>query len=701
MTRDSLIVLAAACCLAAFTPAASSPAETETAKVFGVEVEQVTLDVVVLDGKGRPVTGLKREDFTVTDEGQVREIVSFDVISRSLSTASATPTPRAPVATNLTPAEERGRTFVVIFDDLHLSPATAQNGKAAVAAFLEKGTADGDTVTLIATGGEAWWTTRLPGGRADLMKILKRLDGRRPSEAAGDRLTDYEAFQIHHYRDAQVARRVLDRFERYGNKSRQEMQSEEYKQLLQQMVPGAIDPYIENRAAETFIKVKSRMDASLQAIERATNALAENRDRKALLLVSEGFVDDTSNGGFKRVVEAARRVNATLYFVDARGLRTLAGGYGAEFGAPLDEQDRLSAMADMSREGEGAAGLSASTGGFPIRDSNDFENRAAQIGRESQSYYLLGFNPGAVPRDGRYRRLKVQARGKGLTVRARKGYYAPSDDAASNEPPPKNDPVLQHAIDAPGLLDAIPLRLAAYALEDVVSGRVHVAVVAETDVSKVTFAPGPDAGPAVAKLETLVVVAHRESGEFDRNDLSVDLQRRSEAPAAGPLWYSFVRDFRLPPGGYQVKLIVRDTVTKKLGTVVHEFEVPPSNALRVTSPILTDVLRDGSVPALLARRTFGRNGLLYCRFDVFGATKGSDGIPRVRSGHSLLRRSDGTLVGRTPPNPITPTSIGAMVRMVQIPLSGLDPGDYELVISVEDELTGDVRELRESFAVAG
>src|SRR6266568_8367918 len=84
---------------------------------------------------------------------------------------------------------------------------------------------------------------------------------------------------------------------------------------------------------------------------------------------------------------------------------------------------------------------------------------AVRIGRESSRYYLLGYNPGEIPHDGRFRKIEVRVRGKGLTVRGRRGYYAPSPGSKAAPPKPEaGDPDLQEALDAPGFLDGIPLR---------------------------------------------------------------------------------------------------------------------------------------------------------------------------------------------------------------------------------------------------
>ncbi len=697
--------------MAALLAQASAPAQEPKPPVFAREVEQVTVDVVVADKQGNPVTGLRKDDFTILDEGQPQTIVSFDLIElpaavgagASAPVPSAAPT-RSRLVTNTARPADRGRLFVIVFDNLHMSPLNAQRAKAAVAAFLEKGVGEVDRVSLITTGGGAWWSTRMEAGRADLLAILKNLDGRRFPDNATERMTDYEAMRIHVYQDALVGWRVQDRFERYGTKSRQGMQQAQDRQR-ENVVPGLIDLYVASRATEAYLKLKARMGVTLATLERALKPLAASRDRKAVILVSEGFIYDPSQEGFKQVGEAARRANACLYFVDTRGLEGLLAGYGAQFGAPLQERDLMAALADVSQEGEGAAALAADTGGFAVRNTNDFAAGAVRIGRESSRYYLLGYNPGEIPHDGRFRKIEVRVRGKGLTVRGRRGYYAPS--AGSKAAPPKpeaGDPDLQEALDAPGFLDGIPLRMTAYVLQEVSLGQARVLVVADTDVSRMIFQEAE--GKTTGALDTLLVVARRETGEFHRTDQRVDLQRRAGATASGASWYPMIREFDLAPGGYQARLVVRDPASRRIGSLAFEFEVPALDQLRVSTPILTDTVQQppgqaAPLPVLLARRTFTAGGSLYCRFDVFGmANDKTRGMPRVRSGH-LLRRIDGTVISRSQPTWIEPTSLGALARLLQIPLEGVDPGDYELVLTVRDEVSGKVQEVREPFTLAG
>src|SRR6266545_4537704 len=166
-----------------------------------------------------------------------------------------------------------------------------------------------------------------------------------------------------------------------------------------------------------------------------------------------------------------------------------------------------------------------------------------------------------------------------------------------------------------------------------------------------------------------MVVAHRDSGEFQRTDQQVDLQRRPGATSSGPAWYSMIREFDLAPGGYQARLVVRDAATRRVGSLAFELEVPPLDRLRVSTPILTDTLQQPPgqavpVPVLLARRTLAAGGPLYCRFDVYGMAKdGTRGMPRVRSGHDAA-------VSRHRPRPRLGPVIGPARRRPLCPETG-------------------------------
>jgi VWFA-related protein len=676
--------------------AAPTPAEEEAPR-FPSGVDLVTVDVVVTDKKGNPVPDLPRDAFTVQEDGAPQAISSFEAV-KVPPTASAVTPERPRVSTNTVPVARTGRSFVIVFDDIHLAPFQAHRAKAAVAEFLKTGVREGDLVTLLATGGGVWWSTRMEAGRDELITLLKRLDGRLLPQAGPDRMSDYEAMRIHVYHDVQVEQRVARRFETYGVSNRSGM-GDSYNQMY---ADG--DPMVRGRASEVYFQAVSRNRITLEVLERSLNALAASKGRKGLILVSEGFIYDPNLDEFKRVTQAARRSNVALYFLDTRGLGGMPTYASAEFGPPIDNQDIGAAFVENLEASEGAESLAADTGGFSVKNTNDLLGGIKRIAAESQSYYLVGYNSTNTARDGRFRKIQVKVAGKGLRVRARKGYYAPLEGGKAADRKPGVDPNIQAALDSPYEQEDVPLRMTSYVMGETLLGKASVVVAADVDVSKFGFEEKD--GRLHDTLEYLLVVAHRESGEFFRYDQKVEMKLRPETrERLNRTWYGVVKDFELAPGGYQGKIVVRDRNTGKIGTVVHEFEVPDLTQFRVSTPVLTDVVqpsdenKDIPRPLLLARRTFGAGAMLYASFEVHGAAKDKKtGMPVVSSGY-VIRRREGGVVTQSAPTLITPTSLGKVSRMIGAPLE-VGPGEYELVLTFNDTIAGKTLEVREPFSVA-
>jgi VWFA-related protein len=696
---------------AAAAPPAGQAAPGEQPQSFPGEVDLVTVDVVVTDKKGNPVTGLAASDFTVEEEGVRQTVSSFEAVELPASPAEAPPA-RPRVSTNMLPRLRASRTFLVLFDDLHLTPEDAPRAKGAVAAFLEQGVREGDYVSLLATSGETWWNTRMEAGRSDLLAILRRLEGRRMPDGRMDRLSDWEAMRIAQYNDTLVGERVYRRYQMLRltedaafpssrveqTRATREEETEIYGRGINEMM-------VETRAAEAYRHVRDRGTRALSTLRRALDSLSAARGRKTLILVSDGFVLDHSLDGFRGAVEAARRSNVTIYFVNTRGLKGLGGVYGADMVEAVVRRDVGAALADLTQEAAGAEHLANDTGGFSIRNTNDLDGGMKRIARESMSYYLLGYNPTHTPDDGTYRRIKVAVRAKDVTVRARRGYYAPrSGEKVPAASRARADADLQRALDSPYPSDEIPMRMTAYVRDEALVGKARTLLAAEVGVKDLALTARED-GRRVGTLHLLLTVAHRDSSDFEREDKEVEIVLRpGSSGQPEEAWYAVSREFQLERGFYQAKLVVRDGRDRRLGAVTHEFEVPPLDGLRVSTPVLSDRLQAADpkaapAPLLLARRQFGAASPLFCQFEVYGATRGElTGLPQVSAGYALVTADGRTLV-ENEPTAIRPTSLGYLSRLWAMGLAGMAPGGYELVITVRDEVAGREEVLREPFTV--
>jgi len=386
------------------------------------------------------------------------------------------------------------------------------------------------------------------------------------------------------------------------------------------------------------------------------------------VLVSQGFIYDPNLDDFKRVIQTSRRSNVAVYFLDTRGLAGLPVYMSAEFGPSLDTQDLGSAMFESLEASEGAESIASDSGGFTVKNTNDLGAGIQRIANESRTYYMIGYHPKNATRDGKFRKIQVRVNRKNVVVRARKGYYAPLEGKSALAPKKDVvDPQFQAALDSPFDSDDVPLRMTSYVFDETLLGKANVMIATDVDVSGFGFEEKE--GRSLDTLEFLLVVAHRETGEYFRYDQKVEMKLLPETrEKLVKTWFPVVRDFELAPGGYQAKIVVRDKLSHHVGTVVHEFEVPPLGELRVSSPVISDTLMAtpegaGSAPPrpqLLARRTFPAGATLYCSFQVFDATKDkASGMPNVSAGWAI-RTASGVPVASANPTPINPTSLGGL-----------------------------------------
>jgi hypothetical protein len=205
------VVYLSAVLLGAIPSIAGQPPRSE----FQAGVGRVTVDVVVTDRDGHAVPGLDRAQFHLTEDGRPREILQFQAVQ--LPGAPADPLPTTPASRLRVSSNARdvqtARTFAVVFDDLHLSPAQGEHARHVVAEFLRGGLSANDRVALITTGGEVWWSTVAGRGREDLFALTSRLQGHRSPDTTLGHISDWEALRIHE-RDrsvlALVTRRLTD-----------------------------------------------------------------------------------------------------------------------------------------------------------------------------------------------------------------------------------------------------------------------------------------------------------------------------------------------------------------------------------------------------------------------------------------------------------------------------------------------------------
>jgi hypothetical protein len=281
------------------------------------------------------------------------------------------------------------------------------------------------------------------------------------------------------------------------------------------------------------------------------------------------------------------------------------------------------------------------------------------------------------------RKVKVRVKREGLNVRARSRYFveAPEKDEAGRTP--------AEAVAMRSLADTteLPLRVATLFFGDNGRGEVTTMYAAEVD-DAVT-------APVKRRFVTVVEARPRDGGKPVRDEYE------QEVPIVPGVPTVLSRQWQMPPGVWQLRLLARDTATGRIGTAIHTFEVPAAGGFRLSTPIVTATLEKAEGrdrPRLSLGRTFRAGQVLYCQYQALGAAADpAEKAPRVTAGWEL-RRGD-QIVRASEPTRIKPAPDGRLSRLLGVSLEGLEPGDYELVLGARDEVAGAVARSIEPFRV--
>jgi VWFA-related protein len=712
--RATRLGLAAAAILTALvTVPRPGRAQTPT---FTSEVELVTVDAIVLGEDGRPVRGLTREDFALSEDGKPQEIMSFEAFDGA-ELAEAAASHSLPVASNTRARDDRSGAFVLLVDDLGIDVRRLPRLLEALSAVLQSAFRAGDEVTLVTASGSLWWGIRFPEGREDIPFLLRRATSRKFPEVGDDFMSEYEATQIANHERLTVGpdASTADLPDYLGRVVRRWMGTS----ACPSDRVAACAQTVAGRANERDSERRTRTLAILAAVERAVFSLTGVHGRKELLLFSDGFVHDRGMQEVRQVAGICREANVVVSFLDARGSLSARPEAQAAFaGPPPDPVDLGRATLEQAAdEIGGALELTEDTGGVAVTGQDELGAATRRILAESRVYYMLGYQPppGKGPRD--WRKLKVEMKRPGTRVRARKGYNLRPPGTAEatllarhTKQKDKGDKAararnleMTRALLATHDQGGLPLRALPYLVDDGTAGKMRVQLALELDEAAV-FA-GSREGAHIT-LDLAIQAAHRDNADIFREDKRFTVSHPSSRPLQ---WATFYHDLDLAPGVAQLRVLVRDEASGRAGTVTTRFEIPPLSGLRLTTPILTDVLRapleKGVRPQLLipAHRVFhATSGPLYCQMQVLGAASSSaqGGAPQVEASY-VVRRSGGEVVSRGAPSLITAVANGPIVRLLGLPMNGLVEGDYELVLHALDRTTGHEVERVESFRLEG
>ncbi len=384
----------------------------------------------------------------------------------------------------------------------------------------------------------------------------------------------------------------------------------------------------------------------------------------------------------KNVFEAAARSNTSIYSYDPRGLSGSAFDLSDNVSSDAGRQV-LSEMNDILRT------VASQTDGRAFVNRNDAGPAFDQMLRDSAAYYLLGYTSTEAPRDGKFHEIDVKVQRKGVDVRARRGYWAYTEEDAARAARAA-EPKATAPSDVGDALAAMP-HTARGRLFDLWGG----AAIAPSGKPVLTVSweslveTGMADAPASPIDHVIVTATSIYGDEVFKGPVPVNDQTGRRAGAVS---------FEVSAGGVHLVGVAESASGRRLDTQEQNVDTPDPAAtgLRLTEPIVfrgrtaRDIqqIRSAEVPVPTASREFSRTERLLIRFQILGVS-GPPPVPAV----ALLNQFGKTMVALPPPA----CGAGGTCE-INMGLGSLPPGQY--LIAIEPPGPPSARKLV-AFAITG
>ena len=340
-------------------------------------------------------------------------------------------------------------------------------------------------------------------------------------------------------------------------------------------------------------------DRQLAALQTAVQMLGVLKEKKSLISFSGGMslrgVDNQAQ--LRATLNAARRANVAFYPVDARGLVAMApmgdasqrspGGLGMYNGATA-----MSAMRGFQRSQDALYTLAADTGGKALLDYNDLSMGIVAAQKATTSYYILGYYPTNITKDGKIRRVKISLRNnREEKLTYRDAYYADKEFAKFTSSDKERQLEEALMLDNPITELTIAMELNYFQLN---SAEYFVPLAVKIPGNELVLAQKAGAERTVIDF---IGEIRNEYGTLIANIRDkVDFKVKGEAASAlanSPVQYD--SGYTLLPGNYVIKFLARNTETGRIGTYQTDFVVPNLNKELLRLPTSSVVLSNQRV----------------------------------------------------------------------------------------------------------
>ncbi|HEY2857122.1 MAG TPA: VWA domain-containing protein [Terracidiphilus sp.] len=579
MDRIYFAFLAAAI-LSVMTPPARAQQSAET-PVFRLQVRSVPEDVVVLDKNGKPVRGLKRDDFIVKEDGKTQHIVSFDSFDGSSVAFTPPQLPAPPPNTfrNVPSAPERGPLYILYYDMVDTPPGDQMTFRKELLKFIDEAQ-PGTRIALFVN--------------ADGLHLLQGFTTDHPllREAALRKGPGPHMPQVFIYGETFGANDVG------GCLSNLRFISEYLNGI-----PGR----------KNLLWLASNFPIPVTASMTGRSTVTASAAPQMYSVGSQGGpqvldLTDLERENVQRTYAAMMRSQIALYPVDLRGI---AGGTA------------LGGTADLITDHQKMDMIAAGTGGHAMYGNNRVDSLLNEAVEHGESYYTMVYDPANQKYDGSERHIQITlAKKNDYTVTYRQVYFAVSD---KDEDKQKQKDPLQARFLAAKQQDNLYANIehGAPMLHDLLFSA-HVAAAGEPELATAeqmqTLEDSPEyfktrrrhkaAQPLKpVKLQKYVIdygvidpqlkaaaehnqtatlefaaAAYNDDGRLLNSMLNRGVPSGAKGSAKQAALFHAVQELDAPPGAAFIRLAVRDVLTNRTGTLEMRLPLQPETNSAQTAP---------------------------------------------------------------------------------------------------------------------
>jgi VWFA-related protein len=671
------------------------PRTSDQGATVRIGSEEVLLDVVARDKRGRPVTDLKADEIEVYEDGVKQQINSFRKVEKTDLIEGAGAPNNTPGATPANAVDPLRQINLVTMVFERLNNEGRRLARDAAVEFLKSELRRNVMVAVFALDQRLQVLQQFTNDGAKLNAAVDRATGGASSQFAGQS----EAIQ----RELENLLRAQSNLEAAsGAGVGQAMVEAKLAEVTTNMLRQTDDAQREQQAASSVF--------SLISLIRGQQRLA---GRKTVLYFSEGLqLTPNLAPVFRNAVGAANRANVSFYAIDARGLQTSrqtdAARESLAAAARANEQqlrsrgaqpvtpEQIKAMDNaessiLKNAQQNLASLAESTGGFLVANTNDLRSPMRRVAAELSSYYEISYVPQFREYDGKFRALAVKTSREDVVLQTRSGYFAlPPNEGGGPNLQGFEAPMLA-ALGSPKPPRDFDYRATAMRFASNADGTQY-ALIIEAPLANLTLSVDQD--KKIYRTHFAMMALLKNAGGQVVQKFSQDYPLegpidRLEALKRGNV--VFVRNFHLAPGRYTLETAAHDREANRISARRAVVVVPAAGqgvsmssiaVIKRIDPVDPNVkdpdnplrFEQGKIIPNLGEAIQQKQGSQVSFFFVVYPAPGLNEKP----GLSLEFLLDGQQIARATPELSQPNAQGRIAYIASAPTETFKAGRYEL-----------------------